>query len=47
MHTQNLVLDPATDSENVALQGFVVNSHAGPLHISVFGFDPVPINATP
>ena len=33
------------DPENVAVQGFVVNSHTGPFDLSVFGFDPVPISA--
>lgn len=31
------------DPENVALQGFVVNSHTNAFDLSVFGFDPVPI----
>ncbi len=33
------------DVGNVNLQGFVVNAHTGPLDVSVFGFDPVPISA--
>jgi hypothetical protein len=32
------------DPDNVAVQGFVVNSHTGPFDLAVFGFDPVPIN---
>lgn len=31
------------DIENVAIQGFVTNAKTGPLDVSVFGFDPVPI----
>jgi hypothetical protein len=32
-------------SDRVAAQGYVVNSHSGPLDLSVFGFEPVPIAA--
>ena len=32
------------DPDGVAIQGFVVNSHSGPFDLSVFGFDPVPID---
>ena len=38
-----LVLDG--DTANVNLQNFVVNSHTGPFDLSVFGFDPQPIQA--
>ncbi|MBK9474646.1 MAG: T9SS type A sorting domain-containing protein [bacterium] len=33
------------DPDNVAVQGFVTNSHTGPFDLSVFGFDPVEIRA--
>lgn len=33
------------DPDGVSLQGFVVNSHTGPFDLSVFGFDPQPIQA--
>jgi hypothetical protein len=33
------------DPDGVNLQGFVVNSHTGPIDLSVFGFDPQPIAA--
>jgi hypothetical protein len=34
------------DPGNVALQGFVVNSHTGPFDLSVFGFEPQPISTS-
>jgi hypothetical protein len=40
-----IIVVGGADPDNVALQGFVVNSHTGPLDLSVFGFDPQPINA--
>jgi hypothetical protein len=33
------------DADNVAIQGFVVNSHTSPFDLSVFGFEPQPIAA--
>ena len=33
------------DTQNVALQGRVVNSHASPSEVSVFGFEPQPVSA--
>jgi hypothetical protein len=33
------------DPENVAVQGFVVNSHTSAMDLSVFGFNPVEISA--
>lgn len=34
------------DPENVAIQGFVVNSHTSAFDLSVFGFEPVPISSS-
>jgi hypothetical protein len=34
------------DMENINLQGFVVNSHTSAFDLSVFGFEPVPIQAS-
>src|SRR4030095_1439585 len=31
----------------INIQGFVVNSHTGPFDLSVFGFDPVPLDSAP
>jgi hypothetical protein len=36
-----------SDPDGVELQGFVVNSHTSPFDLSVFGFDPQPIEAAP
>jgi hypothetical protein len=34
------------DTPNVNLQGFVVNAHTGPFDLSVFGFEPQPLDAS-
>ncbi len=35
------------DADKVAVQGFIVNSHSSSFDLSVFGFEPTPITATP
>ena len=35
------------DPDGVSLQGFVTNAHTSPFDLSVFGFDPVPLQGTP
>jgi hypothetical protein len=42
-----IVVIGGADPDNVALQGFVVNSHSSALDLSVFGFDPVPLAVAP
>jgi hypothetical protein len=40
------VITISGDSENVNLQGFVVNAHTGPFELSVFGYNPERIRST-
>jgi hypothetical protein len=40
-----IIVVGGADSDNVNLQGSIVNSHTGPLDLSVFGFEPQPISA--
>lgn len=40
-----IVVVTGGDTDAVNLQTFVVNSHTSPLDLSVFGFDPVPLQA--
>lgn len=40
-----IIVVGGADPDGVTLQGFVVNSHTSAFDLSVFGFDPVPIEA--
>lgn len=42
-----IIVIGGADPDNVAVQGFVVNSHSSALDLAVFGFDPVPITVAP
>jgi hypothetical protein len=41
------IMTVSNDDANIAIQGFVVNSHSGPFDLSVFGFEPQEIKAAP
>ena len=42
-----IIVVGGADPDNVTMQGFVVNSHTSAFDLSVFGFEPQPIQAAP